>query len=310
MRNNQEESWGLLYGIAAYAAWGILPLYWKLLNAIPALEILAHRIFWSFIFVGTLLFFTNDWDKVKAVAGNRKNAVIIFFCSVIISVNWGVYIWAVNSQQVIEASMGYYINPLVVFLFSVVILKERLNRWQLLAIALAAVGVLNITIQYGKIPWIALSLALSFALYGLLKKLLKVEAMVGLALETALIAPLACGYILLKQVQGTGAVGSIPFVTLVVLIGAGAATATPLLWFAQAARRIKFSTMGFLQYIAPTITLFLGVIVFKEPFSSTHLLSFSFIWLALIIYSGANVGLLRKKLRDGSIPDNVQKEKM
>lgn len=295
MGSLDENLTGLLYGIMAYIAWGVLPLYWKLLKVIPASEILVHRIFWSFIFVSLLLMFSQDWKKVKKVAHNKKKLIIIFLASLIISGNWGIYIWAVNTQQVVEASMGYYINPLVVFLFSVVILKEKLNKWQFLSIALAAVGVIIITTQYGKVPWIALGLAISFASYGLLKKLLKVESMVGLALETAIIAPFALVYILFLQWQGTGAIGRIPWLTLLILIGSGIVTATPLLWFAMAAQRIKFSTIGFLQYIAPSISLFLGVVIFKEPFTPTHLLSFAFIWLALIIYSLSNTPFLKGK---------------
>jgi len=286
----ENEKAGLIYGILAYTVWGILPLYWKLLNIIPAYEILAHRIFWSFIFIGTLLLYSGRWKIVVNVCKNKKNVLLIFLCAAIVSVNWGTYIWAVNSEQVVEASMGYYINPLVIFLFSVTILKERLNLWQITAIILATIGVIIITVQYGKVPWVALCLAFSFATYGLLKKLINADAMGGLALETAFSAPIALLYILYKQFQGLGAVGSIPVSTLLILLCSGIATATPLLWFAQAAGRIKFSTLGFLQYIAPTISLFLGVVVFKEPFTSTHLLSFGFIWLALIIYTLSNIG--------------------
>ncbi|MFZ5942632.1 MAG: EamA family transporter RarD [Bacillota bacterium] len=296
MNRSKDETTGIIYGVLAYTVWGILPLYWKLLNSVASYEILAHRIFWSFIFVAVLLYFSSDWEKMKQLLSNRKNIAVISLCSIIVTINWGIYIWAVNSNQVIEASMGYYINPLVVFLFSVTILKERLNKWQVAAILLAGAGVLIITLEYGKVPWIALGLALSFALYGLIKKLLKVDSLVGLALETAVIAPFAFSFIIMRQVQGAGALGSVPIPTVILLVGSGIATATPLLWFAQATQRVKFSTIGFLQYIAPTLSLLLGVVVFKEPFMGTHLLSFSLIWLALIIYSLSNSSLLGKKI--------------
>jgi chloramphenicol-sensitive protein RarD len=286
---------GVIYGILAYFAWGILPLYWKLLEEIPSIEILAHRIFWSFVFVAILLLVSHNWQEVVLIYKEKRNVLLIFLCASTVTVNWGTYIWAVNSGHVVEASMGYYINPLVVFLFSVTILQEKLNTWQIVAIIFAALGVLIITLQYGKIPWVALTLALSFAIYGLLKKLLNVDAMGGMALETAIIAPLALVYIIFRQSQGLGAVGSVSWFTLLILIGSGIVTATPLLWFAQAARRLHFSTLGFLQYLSPTLSLFLGVVVFKEPFTATHLVSFGFIWLALIIYSLANIGILEGK---------------
>jgi len=291
----ETDKTGLLYGILAYTAWGILPLYWKLLDEIPATQILAHRIFWSFVFVIVLLLASHNWKKVIVICKNKKNVLLIFLCACFVTINWGTYIWAVNSGHVVESSMGYYINPLVVFLFSVTILREKLNHWQIAAIFLAAIGVLIITLQYGKIPWVALILAVSFAIYGLIKKLINVDAMGGLALETAVIAPFALIYILFRESQGLGALGSAPPVTLLLLIGSGIITATPLLWFAQATRRLHFSTVGFLQYICPSLSLILGVFVFKEPFTTIHLLSFGFIWMALIIYTLANVGVLKSK---------------
>ncbi|MGI6224990.1 MAG: EamA family transporter RarD [Peptococcales bacterium] len=303
----ENETTGLIYGILAYITWGVLPLYWKLLEEIPAIEILAYRIFWSFAFVGIILLATGNWKSLVDVCKSRRNIFLIFLCSSIISGNWGIYIWAVNSGQVVEASMGYYINPLVVFVFSVFILKERLNLWQVCAIGAATLGVLILTIQYGKFPWIALTLAVTFAVYGLIKKMINVDAMGGLALETAIIAPLALLYIIFRQVQGIGALGSVSIGTLLILLGSGVVTASPLLWFAQAARKLKFSTLGFLQYIAPTLSLFLGVIIFKEPFTSTHFFSFGFIWLGLVIYTLSNVGVLKNKLYHNELAKETTK---
>ena len=280
---------GVWFGILAYTAWGVLPLYWKLLNLVPALEILSHRILWSFIFIWLIILVTGGWQFVGNAFADKKNILLIFLSGILISINWFTYIWAVNSNHVIEASMGYYINPLVVVLLSVVVIKERLNRWQGIAIILAATGVMIMTVQYGRIPWVSLVLASSFALYGLLKKLVKVDSMTGLALETSIIMPIALAYIISKEVQGVGALGVNPIATSLLLVGSGIVTAVPLLWFGMGTQKIKLSMMGFLQYIAPTISLILGVFVFKEHFPPAHLISFGFIWAGLLVFAVSNI---------------------
>ncbi|MDW7650074.1 MAG: EamA family transporter RarD [Bacillota bacterium] len=297
MNNNnltEHDAVGIWYGVLAYTAWGILPLYWKLLNVVPAMEILAHRIVWSFVFVGAILILTGGWQKLLLVIQNKKNLLYLFLCGFLISLNWFTYIWAVNSNHVIEASMGYYINPLVVVLLGVVVLKEKLTRWQGIAILLATAGVLIITLQYGRIPWVALILAATFALYGLSKKLIKVDSITGLALETMVVMPLALYFIITRQTQGIGSLGRIPFQTALILCGSGIVTATPLLWFAMGAQKVKLTMMGFLQYIAPTLSLLLGIFVFKEYFSALHFISFSFIWAGLLIFIVENVGMARQ----------------
>ena len=276
---------GNLYAIAAYTLWGLLPLYWKVLKHVPATEILAHRIFWSFAFLLGLVILQKRWGTMKEILTDFKVLPCIALCTIFITINWGLYIWAVNSGHLVEASMGYYINPLIVILLGVLVLKERLNRWQGIAVALATIGVAIITIEYGKVPWVALCLAVSFAFYGLFKKIVDVDSIVGLGVETLLITPLALGYILYQQISGVGSFGTISVPTTLFLCCAGFATATPLIWFGQGARRIPLSTMGFYQYIAPTISLSLGVFLFKEQFTTTHVISFSFIWAGLIIYS-------------------------
>ena len=286
---------GFIYGIAAYILWGFLPLYWKLLNKIPATEILAHRILWSFVFLWTILYFSGNLQKYKEVFKDRLNIVRISCATIFITINWGTYIWAVNSNHIVEASMGYYINPLIVIVLGVVVLKEKLNTWQRVSLIMATIGVCIITISYGQIPWISLILALSFGLYGLMKKMIPVASTVGLALETALLMPFTLIYIIFRQVSGVGALGNVSTVTTFILIGTGIATALPLLWFAKGTRRIPLSSMGFLQYIAPTISLALGVFVFKEHFTKTHIVSFGFIWGGLIIYSISQVNQMRKK---------------
>jgi chloramphenicol-sensitive protein RarD len=286
---------GFIYGIAAYVLWGFLPLYWKLLDKIPATEILAHRILWSFMFVCTILYFNGNLLKCKEVFKDKLNIVRISCATVFITINWGTYIWAVNSDHIVEASMGYYMNPLIVVVLGVVILKERLNTWQIVSLIMATIGVGIVTISYGQIPWISLILALSFGLYGLMKKMIPVGSTVSLALETAILMPLTLIYIIFRQVSGIGALGNISAATTFILIGTGIATALPLLWFSEGARRIPLSSIGFLQYISPTISLVLGIFVFGEQFTQTHIISFGFIWGGLIIYSISQVKQMRKK---------------
>ncbi|MDI3534494.1 MAG: chloramphenicol-sensitive protein RarD [Thermosediminibacterales bacterium] len=290
---NNTTAVGILYAVMAFTVWGFLPIYWKLLNQIPAGQILAHRILWSFVFVFALLIFNGRLKGLKQVISNRKKLIGILFSAVIISINWGIYIWAVNSNHIIETSMGYYINPLITVFMGMVILKEKLYFWQIISLILASIGVLITTVQYGKIPWIALSLALTFALYGLGKKKINIDSMTGLALETFIIMPAALGYIILKQLNGTGILNMIPLSTTVMLLLSGIVTAMPLLWFAKGTKRIPLSMIGFIQYISPTINLFLGIFVFKEQFTNIHFLSFGFIWCGLILYSLSQTSILK-----------------
>ncbi len=289
-----SDTSGIFYGIAAYTLWGLLPLYWKLLEAVPAVEILAHRILWSFVFMGLIIIASGGGKIFAAVLADRKKLLLMFLCGVIISANWFTYIYAVNTGFVIEASMGYYINPLVVVLLGVTVLKEKLTRWQFTALVLAFLGVSLITVQYGRVPWMALVLAFTFALYGLIKKMAAVNPVTGLVLETAIVTPLALMFIVSLETGGTGALGTMPVLIAFILAGAGVATATPLLLFARGIEKTTFSMMGFLQYIAPTLSLFLGVFVFREHFSPVHFISFCFIWVALIIFTLSRTGVLKE----------------
>lgn len=293
---------GLLYGTLAYTLWGFLPLYWKLLEAFPAVEILAHRIFWSFFFMALVVICTGGRRCLALVFADRKKLLLIFLCGFVVSANWLTYIYTVNSGRVLEASMGYYINPLVVVLLGVFVLGEKLGRWQLVALLLATAGVLIITLQYGRVPWLALILAGTFALYGLIKKIIGIDPIAGLVLETAIVAPLALVYIVFLQVVGRGAPGSASFLTLLVLAGTGLVTVVPLFLYAQGISLTTFSMMGFLQYIAPTINFFLGIFVFREYFSQYHLISFGLIWAALLIFTLANTGLLPAAKQDRPEP--------
>lgn len=283
---------GIWYALAAFIAWGVLPLYWKALHQVAAGEILAHRVIWSFIFVAAMLISCGGWSSLREIVAKPINRVSIFLGSLLISANWFIYIWAVNANQLVEASLGYYINPLFNIILGVLVLRERLNFWQTVALILAFLGVMIITLQHGKIPWIALSLAITFGLYGLIKKLNKVESLSGLALETLFVVPLALGYLFFQHLSGHESFTTLSWKVTLLLMGSGVATALPLLWFTKGAKRVPLSTIGFLQYLAPTISLLLGVIVFKEAFTQTHLLSFALIWCALLIYSFSQTNLL------------------
>jgi chloramphenicol-sensitive protein RarD len=281
----RESLIGMWYAIAAYVVWGILPLYWKALKHVPAQEILAYRVIWSFIFLCLFNSARKRWPEVKEAYGNKRNRLSSLLSAVIIGGVWFIYIQAMISDHVVEASMGYYINPLISVGLGMIFLKERLTFWQNVAFILATLGVVFLTVQYGRFPWIALSLAVGFGLYGLLRKISRVGSITGLTAETAILSPLGLVYVLFLFYGKTSSVADATVATHFLLMGAGIVTAVPLVWFAKGARRIPLSMIGFFQYLAPTISLLLGIFVFKEPFTSTHLLSFSLIWVALIIYT-------------------------
>ncbi len=289
----RKEVIGLAYALLAFFTWGLLPLYWKLLNQVPAGEILAHRIFWSFIFVLGIIILGGKLNTLKTVFKEIKKVCYLFISSLLLSINWFTYIWAVNANFVVEASLGYYMLPLATVLLSITVLREKINIAQIIALSLAAVGVYILASQYGRIPWIALVLAITFAMYGLIKKTVQVEPIIGIAIETALITPIAFIFLTVKQMQGTAAFINVALKTDLLLVGAGIATALPLIWFAKGAQTLKLSTIGFLEYIAPTISLLLGVFVFKEQFSILHLISFGFIWAAIIVYTFSKTSFYR-----------------
>ncbi|GED53419.1 MULTISPECIES: EamA family transporter RarD [Brevibacillus] len=283
---------GVLYAIGAYFMWGMLPLYWKVFEKMGAWEILAHRIIWSAVFVVALLFVTKKLRYLKSSVTEAKTWIALVLSSLIISGNWLIYIWAVNIGHVMETSLGYYINPLLSVLFGVLFLKERMRLGQWIAIVLAAIGVSVMTFHYGKVPWVAILLALTFALYGLAKKTVKLEPMMSLAWETLFVAPIALAYVLALQVNGQETALSLEAWQIVLLTLAGVATALPLYWFAQAAKRLPLSMVGFVQYLSPTITLLMAIFLFHEPFTQTHLISFGFIWSALVVFT---ISSLRSK---------------
>ncbi len=287
MENNEFKA-GVLYTAAAYILWGFLPIYWKLVQNVPAGEILAHRIVWSFVFMALLLSLLKKWRpfirECRQIIRDKQRLIGITLASIVISINWLVFIWAVNSDHVVQASLGYYINPLISIILGMVVLKEKLTKWQLISFLLAAAGVVNLTISFGVFPWVSILLALSFGLYGLLKKTVAISAMFGLAIETLIVTPIALIYLLSRQTDG-GAAPEIFTSTTGLLILSGVATAVPLLLFASGAQRIPLSMVGFLQYFAPTLMLFIGVFLYGETFTHAHLVSFTCIWAALAIYT-------------------------
>lgn len=294
MSDRSSPKDGIFYALAAYTAWGLLPVYWKSIHAVPAQEILAHRILWSFAFVAILLVFKKQWGRAKEIIKDKSKVFGLILSALLVTSNWFIYIWAVNSNNVVEASLGYYINPLLTVLLGILVLRERMDKWQIVSLLLAAVGVIILTIEYGKIPWIALGLASTFALYGLAKRLVKVDSLLGLALETLVVVPVSLTYISMIQIRGEGVLGHSSNFTILLLMGTGIVTAIPLLCFAQAAKKVPFSTIGFIQYVSPSLSLLLGIFIYHEEFTPVHALSFGTIWVALGIYSVSRVVLARK----------------
>lgn len=275
---------GILSGIAAYALWGFFPIYWKLLHDVPALQLLGHRIGWSFGLLMLYILLTKKWDDFRSLAFHRKTIGIYAVAGVLLSLNWLVYVWGVNAGFIIETSLGYFINPLLSVLFGVLFLRERLRPMQWVPVVVAAIGVVYLTVTYGSLPWIALSLAVTFGLYGLVKKLSPLGSVYGLTLETGIVFPIALIYLTVIQSNGTGAFLHDGLTVDILLVGAGIVTTIPLLMFASAAKQIPLNMIGILQYFAPTIQFLIGVFLYKEPFDTTRLIGFSIVWLALVIF--------------------------
>ncbi len=282
--NNQKIT-GVLYVVVAYTVWGILPVYWKLIDSVFSIEILANRIVWALVLMTLIAAVTKQGEEFRRIVQNKRQMLSIFAASILITVNWGLYIWAVNSGRIVDTSLGYYINPLLAVLLGVMIFKERLNAWTGSALVIASIGVMIKIIQHGALPWVSLGLAVSFALYGAIKKSIQASPVIGITLETAMITPLAAIYITVRHVHGVGAFQTEHAMTLFLLIGAGAVTAIPLLLFASGAKRLPLSVIGFAQYIAPTISLLIGVFVYHESFTTVDLVAFGFIWAAIMVYS-------------------------
>ena len=292
----QRTRTGLLLGLGAYLMWGLLPLYFKLLAAVSPTEIVAHRIVWSLLFLAALVLLWKRWPAVRTAISSRMLGVLTITAA-LIGANWLIWIWAVMNGHVLEGSLGYYLNPLVNVLLGVALLGERLSRARTFAVALAAAGVAVLAFGAGEGLWISLSLAVSFALYGYVRKVAPVDALEGLTIETAILTPVALGWILLMNQSGSGGLGMDGF-TVALLVLAGAVTAVPLLLFTAASKRLPYSTLGFLQYIAPSIQFLLAVLVFGEHLSTAHIVCFAAIWTALVIFAAEGWRLGRVAARE------------
>jgi chloramphenicol-sensitive protein RarD len=283
--SSREKTAGVLYGVAAYGFWGVFPIYLKAVKAAPSLEILAHRIVWSLVLLLALVTAQGQAGAVASALRNPRLLRVLAASTVLIAVNWGTYIFSVVSGRMLESSLGYYINPLVSVVLGVVLLHERLPPLVRVAVGIAASGVLWLGLHVGRAPWISLTLAFSFAFYGLLRKVVPVGPLVGLTVETLLLLPLAGGFLVLQVARGRAAFLSGDHRLDALLLLAGPVTAVPLLWFAAAARRLPLSTMGFLQYLSPTGQFLLAVAVYHEPFDHAKLVAFAFIWTALALFA-------------------------
>jgi chloramphenicol-sensitive protein RarD len=276
---------GLVYGLAAYGSWGLFPIYLKAVARVPVVEVLSHRVVWSAIGLLVLAWTQGSLADIGAALRNPQALRILCASTVLIAVNWLVYIFSVVHSRMLESSLGYYINPLVSVLLGVVLLGERLAPLVRVAVGIAAAGVLGLTWHMGRLPWISIALACSFALYGLMRKLAPVGALTGIAVETLLLSPLAAAYLVWAGATGRAAFLSGDVRLDVLLVLAGPVTAIPLLWFAGAARRLPLSTMGFLQYLSPTLQFLLAVLVYQEPFDRAKGAAFACIWLALAVFA-------------------------
>ena len=274
---------GFAYGVAAYGLWGVLPIYFKLLQAVPPVDIVAQRVLWSIPVLALLLSLTSGWSKVRQAMRERRTMILLLASSALIGGNWVLYVYAVNSGHILAGSLGYYLNPLANVLLGRLVLKEQLTRLQWLAVAIAAAGISVLAVQALGQLWISLALCVSFALYGLLRKIAPVDAVPGLMIETVLLAPLCLAWLAFSMASGQPSFGTSTTDALLLAL-AGVVTATPLLLFTAAARRLRLSTMGMLQFLAPTLQFILAVWAFGEPFTTAHAIAFASIWTALGIY--------------------------
>ncbi|WP_338454664.1 EamA family transporter RarD [uncultured Alteromonas sp.] len=275
---------GIMCAIAAYTMWGIAPIYFKQLTVLPAAEILMHRVIWSVLVLVGLIAGLKQWAKVAAALRNKKVMQVLFVAGILLGANWLLFIWAVNNDHILDASLGYYINPLINVFLGRLFLGERLRTFQRVAVVLAIVGVAILIFSYGRVPWIALILAGSFSIYGILRKQVAVDSLPGLFIETLMLSPLAIGYWLLFGSEYSNLFNNDASLNMLIL-AAGVVTTAPLLCFTAAARRIMYSTLGFLQYIGPTLMFVLAVYLYDEPLDEARLITFGFVWLALAVFS-------------------------
>jgi chloramphenicol-sensitive protein RarD len=275
---------GAAYALLAYGAWGVAPAYWKALGSVPPLEILAHRVAWSVVFAAVLLCVGRRFGELRAAA-TRRGLAILLVTAALIAANWGIFIWAVAAGRIVATSIGYFLTPLVNVALGVAFLRERPSPLQWAALALGAVGVAVVGAGANGTWGISLALAVSFGVYGLLRKVAPVSSLAGFAIESALVAPVALAYLVWLDARGAGALGSADAATTALLVGAGVVTAAPLLWFAAAARRLPLTVLSQFQYLAPSTALVLAVAVYGEPFTRAHAMAFGAIWSGLALYA-------------------------
>lgn len=294
MEEHEMVKKGLASAIGAYVLWGILPIYWKLVGDVPAQEVIAHRIVWSLVFMLAVVMLMNRRQQLYAetmqLLAAPARCLALVMGTIFITVNWSLFVWAVNDGRVIETSLGYYVSPLVSILLGILFFRERLSLGQTIAVILAASGVFYMTMHFGSVPWVAICLALSFGLYGLCKKRAGLSPITSITLETLIVAPFAILYLLSLHIQGIGSFESLSLTSLF-LVGGGIVTPIPLLLFANGANRLSLTMLGFVQYVAPTISLFLGIFLYHEAFTTVHAVAFSFIWAALLAFSLADTKL-------------------
>jgi len=293
---------GLAFGLLAYGQWGVLPIYFKQLARVPAVDIVAHRIVWSLLFLLALLAATRGWSQVRDGIRDRRTVLLLLTTSVLIAINWLLYVYAVTSGHILAGSLGYYLNPLMNIVLGRFILKERLTGLQWAAVAIAAAGVSVLAAGAGTTLWISLTLCVTFSTYGLLRKIAKVDAIAGLSIETAILFPIAVGWLALGAAAGQPVLGA--NATEAWLLGlAGIVSTTPLLLFTAAARRLRYSTLGMLQFVAPTLQFLLAVALYEEAFTTAHAIAFGAIWIALVLYTTSLVRDLRAQRRAVAAPD-------
>ncbi len=299
-----EARRGVLLGLAAWTMWGFFPLYWPLLRPAGAVEILAHRVLWSLLLMLGVVLLMRKREALRATLASRRTRWLLAVASVLITVNWGTYIWGVNHHHVVETSLGYFINPLVSVLLGVMVLGERLRRLQWVALGIAGVAVLGLTVEYGHPPWVALVLAFSFGSYGLAKKKANAGAVESLVIETSLVAPLAFAYVVFLSATGASTFVGNGGLHVVLIVGTGVITVIPLLCFGGAATRIPLSTLGLMQYLTPTVQFLLGILFFHEPMPTMRWVGFGLIWFALALFTASTLRH-RRAQRQASLAQSV-----
>jgi chloramphenicol-sensitive protein RarD len=284
-----QHTSAFIAAVASFATWGLVPIYWKLLSRVPALEILAHRFVWTIVFLGLLLSWQERWREVIGNLRRRRSALFCLGSGIMVGLNWLLFIWAVNIGHVLETSLGYFMTPIVNVLLGAFILRERLSAWQTASILIALVAVSILAFGYGHFPWIAVGLCTSFGLYGLLRKQSGTAAIPGLFLETLFLLPLALVYLVILANRGALTFGPLHLALSAILTTSGIVTAVPLIWFGYAARHLRLVTIGFLQYLSPSISFILGLFVYHETFTRQHFITFLLIWIALVLVSAEAV---------------------